>query len=400
MPEEGIDSEDGEPEPEQPGQEPKAEGKKAKRKIDLKSRLSSVRATGTMAAKGGSAERKSGDPLAFPPPPVTGSVPAPKLPGISAPAISSPFAPEVEAPKPTAQQQTIKVEVGEEIVQERAKAKSRSVWLALLGIVIGLAAGFQVGGVRERGKTGFRAVEGATALSKDVEAANKAMITLSDALLQAVEKLGQEEYPDELAELLQKTNVPFSAANFDGKGVGGLPSDTLTAVLGYTSGVEDLNKQKDKLRNLLGAAKPVVEKFVQQKKKPVVNFSVIFERQDVKIVGQLVPNKEPFDQSAAWPDKYKVAVPAGKESKDVDVERYSKGEVIATGDVKLAIPMDEKTVAGLTSFQLVFSLRKALADIKDLIDGVQSPDPRLQTDGLLKDGERLIEQLRKIGQAS
>ncbi len=42
--------------------------------------------------------------------------------------------------------------------------------------------------------------------------------------------------------LLKKTNVDFSAANYRGKSVGGLPADTLGGVMRYTNEVERLNK--------------------------------------------------------------------------------------------------------------------------------------------------------------
>src|SRR5690606_3304774 len=144
-----------------------------------------------------------------------------KLPGISAPAISSPFAPEPEKPKPTAQQQTIKVEMGEEVQQERKRTQKKMLIYVALAAVVALALGFITGGARERGQQGFKALQGANALATDIEAANKSMIALSDALRDAVEKLGNEEFPDDLADVLAKSNVPFSAANFQGKGVGG-----------------------------------------------------------------------------------------------------------------------------------------------------------------------------------
>jgi hypothetical protein len=362
-----------------------------KRKIDLKSRLSSVRSTASFSGTPTSSEGR--DPLSFPPPP-TGSVPAPRLPGgMSAPSVSSPFAtPEPEV-KPTAQQQTIKVEIGEEVVAERRKTQKKMMLVVALAGVACLFAGWQVGIVYERGKSGFKAVESASALSADIEAANKAMISLSDALRDGTEKIGGDEYPAELVEQLSKTNIPFSSENFQGKGVSGLPADLQRELLNYTSGVGDLNEQKDKLRNLLGASKGAMEKYAKEKASPVVNFSVIFDKQNNNPVAVLVPNKAPFEQGGTWPDKYSVSKPDGKETKELEVERTKGGPVDKEG---IAMPVLEDSVAGFTRDQFRFQLRKAVADIKALIDGRDSPDPNQQVDGLLKEGDRLIEQLRKV----
>jgi len=387
-----------EPEPEpEPQPEPEAKPKKRK-KINLKARLSSVRGTGSIANLGAAGAPSEGkDPLSFPPPPTSG-VPAPRLPGVSSPSASSPFAAPVPEVKVAPQQQVIKVEVGEEIVKERAKTKKKTAVYVLIAAVVCLAAGWQVGIAYQRGREGFKAVAGAKGLSTDIDEANKSLMTLSDALRGAVEKLGQEEYPDELIEVLKSTNVPFTSANFQGRGVGGLGNEILTPLLRYTSGVEDLNKQKDKLRNLLGAAKPAVEKFVKEKKAPVVNFSIIFEKKGGNIVALLVPNKPPFKQKEKYPATYKIIRPEGKKVKEVEVERYLKGDVIS-GDKKISIPVMERSVAAFTSRKLVFALRKALADTKSSIDGQDSPNPALQTDGLLKEGERLIENLNKVSAA-
>ncbi|HZO16947.1 MAG TPA: formin, partial [Polyangiaceae bacterium] len=298
-----------------------AEDKPKKRKIDLKSRLSSVRAAGTFAGPTSPSSSEGRDPLSFPPPP-TGSVPAPRLPGVSKP--SSPFAPPEPEVKKTAQQQTIKVEIGEEVVAERRKTQRKMLIYVALAGAVGLFAGWQVGQVYERGKTGFKAVENAKALAADIESANKSMISLSDAIGSGSEKIGSFEYPAELVDTLQKTNVPFSTDNFTGKGVSGLPPEVQKQLLSYTSGVEDLNAQKDKLRNLLGASKAAIEKYAKQRKSPVVNFSVIFDKQNQNPVAVLVPNKDPFEQGATWPQSYKVVKPQEKESKEIDVERYGK----------------------------------------------------------------------------
>jgi hypothetical protein len=371
--------------------------KGGKRKIDLKSRLSSVRATGPVARTSNPSVPGASDPLAFPPPP-TGSVPAPKLPGISAPALSSPFAPPEEKKK-SGEAQTIKVEVSEEVIAVRAKTKKRTAVYALIAGGIALVLGFFLGMVRGRGEEQRRAVTGAATLASDIEAANKSMMALSDALRAAVEKLQQDEFPVELAETLKSTNVPFSAENFTGKGVGGLPPEVLNPLLKYTSGVDDLNKKKDSLRNLLTAAQPQVEKYIAEKKKPVVNFSVLVKKAGDSFVAQLVPNKAPFPEKETkeqkWPEEYEILKAGAKTPTPEKVKRLIAPKI----DGDFAVPVDEKTVAGMSNLALVLQLRKVLNDTKLLLDGNESPVPSEQTEGLIKDGDALIEGLRKVARA-
>ena len=349
-----------------------------------------------MAARGSSTgiDRKS-DPLSFPPPPTSGGVPAPKLPGVSAPVLSSPFAPPEPEKKVSAQAQTIKVEMGEEVVQERAKARKKTAVYVAIAAVVTLVLGFILGQTRERGRAGNLAIEGADALATDVENANKTMSDLSDALRNAVEQLGNDEYPDALVEKLKGTNVDFSAENFQGKSVGGLPADTFNQLLGYTNQVEKLNKQKDTLRNLLGQAKPLVEKYVKEKKKPTVQFAITFSKADKKDVAQLMPIAEPFDVEGDWPEKFKVTSGSGKKKEEMEVEMFN-GKV---GAPKVALPVDPKSTAQFTDLTLLFKLRKAITDTRELIDGVESPNPSLQSDGLLRDGKNLIESLKKVARA-
>jgi hypothetical protein len=74
-----------------------------------------------------------------------------------------------------------------------------------------------------------------------------------------------------------------------------------------------------------------------------------------------------------------------------------KGQL--TGAKPLAIPIEPKTVAGFTGQKIILDLRSALAETSALIEGNQSPIPSEQTDGLLKEGQRLAEELKKIGRA-
>lgn len=383
--------------------------KSKKPKIDLKARLGKTMGPGSSPSAVplpipgpavGSAPPPSGDGLqvATPSRP-SGIAPPPGIsPGIPVPpfATAQRTAPPPE-PKPTAVAQTIKVEIGEEVQEERRKASKRAALYATITALVGLAIGFGIGGAQERSERGKAAVRGAAALEKDVKAANDAMKDLAGKLEAAAEKLGEKEYPTELAKELGGINVPFDATNLEGKSVGSLPGNVLRALLRYTQAVGELNKTKDTLKNLLSAAQPQVEKAWKEEKDPVVNFSVLFRAEGQKgIVAELVPNKEPFAIGKDWPASYTVMklerTQQGPKTVEKKATRWTKGDL--TGSDPLAIPVDPATVAAFTTQELVFKLSKALRDTRVLVDG--DKDNPQGSAGLLKEGDDLANELHKI----
>jgi hypothetical protein len=371
-----------------------------KKKIDLKERLSSVRAAGTMAGAPTPAAE-----AAFPPAPARGSVPPPRV--LSSDGIAPPPAiaalvglgpKEDDAPRPTAAQQTIKVEMGEEVLAERRKARKQTLLYVAIVAVAALAAGFGLGGVKAKGDAGRLAVAGASELAKQVEESNKVLADLSDTLRVGSEQLAAEKFPTELAEKLKSINVPFSANGLQGKLISGLPGSTLQGLLRLSLGVEDLNKTKDKLRNLLGVAQKPVEEYVAEKKEPMVRFSVVFANGKFGTIAEFAPIKEPFKLSEKWPDSLKVTRLVNDAAKELEATRWSKGDLTG-GDKPPAILVDPKTVAGFTQKQVVFQLKGAIEDTRSLVEGKQSQIPSEQTDGLLKEGDRLVQELKKVARA-
>jgi hypothetical protein len=374
---------------------------KKKRKIDLKERLSTVRAAGTMA---GVAAKPEAAAAAFPPAP-RGSVPPPRV--MSSDGIAPPpaiaalmgvgTAEEPEAPRQTAAQQTIKVEMGDEVLAERRKLRKRSILYAAIAGVVALIAGFAVGGVKERGDQSRIAIAGANDLAKQIEESNKVMLDLSDAVRAGVDELKNEKFPTALAEQLKGINVPFSAATLNGKQVSGLTGSALQGLLSYSRGIENLNKTKDKLRNLLGVAQKPVEEYNAEKKAPVFKFAVVFAPQNAGMVAELAPLKKPFKVGEKWPEAFQVVRLVNDKATDVDAVRWLKGDL--TGNKPVAIPIEPKTVAGFTGQKIILDLRGALAETAALVEGNQSPIPSEQTDGLLKEGQRIAEELKKIARA-
>ena len=141
--------------------------------------------------------------------------------------------------------------MGEEIEQHRSSARRNAVLAAIAGALVGGLIGFVAGGSSEKGGRVKDAAKGAALLEKDVRDAAKKMKDLDDALTEASTKLSNKAFPEDLGGVLGGLNVPFDATNFEGKYVGSLPSKVLRPLLSFTSAVQDVNKTKDSLKNLL-----------------------------------------------------------------------------------------------------------------------------------------------------
>ncbi|MBM4359708.1 MAG: hypothetical protein FJ096_16515 [Deltaproteobacteria bacterium] len=380
------------------GQKPK------KTKIDLKSRLSGVRASGSMAA----VSRPSDDPLSFPPPALQGSVPPPKMLSQSGAAfvppvsVSSAFAPPPPPPAPvkvTAAQQTIQVDENQ-IVEERQRTAKKWRTYVLLAAVVCLGLGGAIGTLIKGGEQGRTAVKGAKDLSKDVGAAVTTMKDLSDQLMRGQEGFGNEQFPDDLAAFVRQNKVAFDAAKFEGRGVGAYPKELFVALIKFTKGVEDLNKKIDRLSGQLNNAKVKegISKYWTTKKEPVVNFSILLDKRGEDYFAILVPNKQPFPLKGAAPGEYAVTKPPSgneKEGKEVKAKRLTATSKLEETPL---VPVDESSVARFTSQQVVAQLAVVLGETRGLIEGQAAADGSGDTEaGLIKQGDDISAALAKIG---
>ncbi|UQA54870.1 formin [Polyangium aurulentum] len=374
-----------------------AEDKK-KPKIDLKARLGKTN-LGTQSVPlpvpgSGSQPPASSTPM----PRNQGIAPPPGIsPGIPVP----PFAQQKQAsvpppPKPTMVQQTIKVEVGEEIIKERAQAKKRLYAVAAGTALLGLIIGYPIGGAASRNERGKVVVESAKGLLSDIKAANEKMKELDTILGEAADKLAKKEYPTDLAGQLGGIVIPFDSTKIDGTRIGGLKGSTLRSLLNYTSSVDDLNKKKESLKNILEAAKPKVEKGWKEEKEPVFGYSVMIKSDQKGILAELVPNKEPFTVGAAWPESFTVLKPErsqqGVKMVDKKANRYVKGELSAGSDI--AIPVDPDSTVALSDRAVIQGLSKAFREMRESLQGIEHPtDP---VPGLIKEGDALVTEIQKI----
>ncbi len=395
---------------------------KTKKKIDLKARLGKSTLTGMTSpaalpipgpspsgsglpppdsgpgAAPSSAPGAAGTPVPVPTPSVRPAMPIPM--GIAPPpGILPPFAPQArpsqpKEAKPTAAQQTIKVEVGEEIHAQRKVATRNAAIAAFMGAVVGLGIGWVAGGSSEKGGRIKDAARGAGLLEKDVKAAGDKIKELDDKLNEASTKITAKEFPDGLVTALSSLNIPFDATNLEGKNIGSLSSKMLRSLLAYTSAVEDLNKDKDTLKNILGAAQVPMTKAWKEEKDPVANYAVIFSSAgDKKTVSELLPIKEPFGWKAEFPGSFTVTKYENGKPAEKKVTRYLKGEVI--GNDPLGIPVDPKTTAAFSSDVLIQRVNKMIYDMRQNLAGTPD-DPTNPKPGLLKQSEDIAAELHKV----
>lgn len=393
---------------------------KKKTKIDLKARLGKTQ-TGmggsvplpVPGAPPSSQPGASAPPSAegVPPPvvpaptpsvrPSGGGIPTPGIsPGIPLPPFAQPRPSQREpAAKPTAAQQTIKVEVGEEIHEERKKANTRAILFSVIAAVVGVGIGFALGGLKERSDRGQAAVKTAADLEKEIKASNEKMKELGEKLQEAVTKLGKKEYPAELAGALGGLNIPFDPQTLEKPGVASM-GKSLRPLMKYASTVQELNGDKDKLKGWLTQLQAPIEKAWKEEKEPNVNFSVIFRPEGGKgMMAELVPNKDPFKLGADFPKEYTVIKPEKVQGQTKGVEkkakRWEKGDL--TGSDPVAIPVSPETTS-ILSDKVLTQLQLKMYEPLEIIFGKDKGLPT-ETEGLLKEGENLEHELHKLSLA-
>jgi hypothetical protein len=393
---------------------------KTKKKIDLKARLGKSTLTGMTSpaalpipgaspsgsglpppdsgpgSSPSSAPGAAGTPVPVPTPSVRPPMPM----GIAPPpGILPPFAPQSrpQAPKeakPTAAQQTIKVEVGEEIHAQRKVATRNAAIAAFMGAVVGLGIGWVAGGSSEKGGRIKDSARGAGLLEKDVKVAGDKIKELDDKLNEGSTKIAAKEFPDGLVTALGALNIPFDPTNLEGKNIGSLSSKMLRSLLNYTSAVEDLNKDKDSLKNILGAAQAPMTKAWKEEKEPVANYAVVFfGAGDKKPAAELLPIKEPFTWKGDFPASFTVTKFENGKPAEKKITRYIKGEAI--GNDPLGVPVDPKTTAAFSSDVLIQRVNKMIYDMRQTLAGTPD-DPTNPKPGLLKQSEDIAAELHKV----
>lgn len=391
-----------------------AEEKAKKPKIDLKARLGK---TAAGAPTPPSAPSDPGAPTSVRPEAGASAPPRPSIPqgiapppGIAPPAaiagaggFVNPFAPKPQpapapAPKLSAEQQTIKVEVGEELHEERKKASRLAIIVGIAALVSGVGVGFFAGGLREQASRQSIAIKGAMALEADVTTTNKKVEELTPILKEVEDGLKTKKFPNDAITKLSGFAVPFNAATLESKSVGNMPGALQTKIFLFLRKCEELEDKKEALKNTLGAQKKAIEDVWKKEEKPVYELAVIFGGVgEGKMLTQVVAIKDPFEVSLKeWPKELPIKVPVVREGKRVEEEKkaakYEKDLTSQAGPIYM--PIDPATVAGFTDDRVTLPIFKAMFDIRMILLGDETPGR--ERPGLIKEGEELAVALEKL----
>ena len=370
-----------------------------KPKIDLKSRLGkksvSSPAAGSIPPPAGLPRPSIGvpNPSRVPAPPFASSPPASQAPRVDA---SNPYGAMAPQAAPMRMEPTaIKIEMSDEFVAAQKSGRTKVLVLAIFTAGIGAGLGFAGGGISERNKAADAAVEGAGELVKKVEGTNVKANELADVLKSAKEKLSKSTFPDEEVSKLGGINLPFSAADLSGKGIGRFNAGVISMLIDFSTAVDKVNDQKEKLGNVLSGNKKGVQDFLAQTTKPTVRWSVVLGNGPAGPWATMQPVATPFlakpDGDAKWPAD--IHVPVG--DKQAVLKRYTSGNPISEDG--LFVPVDPASQASVCASSVLVTLRRELSDLEEVLRGNQTPGE--EKTGLLEAGTNLAKKLKLIGAA-
>ena len=292
--------------------------------------------------------------------------------------------------------QSIKIEMDDEFVRAQKSGRSKVLILSIFTAGIGAALGFAGGGISERNKAADAAVVGATELTTKVEATSKKASELADVLKSAKEKLSKSTFPDEEVSKLGGINLPFTAADLSGKGIGRFNAATLSMLIDFSTIVDKVNDQKEKLQNVLSGNKKAVQDFLAGQTKPQVRWSVVLGNGPGGPWATMQPVPTPFlakdGDKPKWPDD--IRIPVG--DKQAVLKRYNSGNPISEDG--LFIPVDPGSQASVCSTSVVTTLRRELGDLEEVLRGNKNPGE--EKTGLLESGAALTKKLKQIGAAA
>lgn len=343
-----------------------------KPKIDLKARLGKK----TVAAPGGAAIPP---PMGIPKPLGLGGA----APDAGAQAAAPPPPPRVVEP------QAIKIEMSEEVVEQQRKAQRRAYIIgAGLSLVTALI-GFTFGGSVEKGKGAKLALEGASSLIKEIEAADKVADQLHEVLGKAGERLGKGEFPEEEVSQLGGINIPFDGGNLTDKNIGRFNKATAMQLINYANLAQKANEQKERLQTVLSGAKAGLAELLAQKTDPKVRWGAFVVQGPSGPWANLTILPASFPVKGDWPAELQVR--DGKSQ--ANLKRFQKGD-LSTGDPQV-IPVAPATETSVCPNSTIVKLRSELADMQQVLKGDATPGQ--EKPGILTLGEEVVKSLKKIG---
>jgi hypothetical protein len=308
---------------------------------------------------------------------------------------SNPYGALQPSAAPRAEPTSIKIELSDEVLHAQKSGKTKILALSVVVAAVGGLIGFTLGGASERGKGQDAALLGAQELSKEIEAANAKIEELANVLKSAKEKLGKAKFPEEEVTKLGELNIPFDGTNLSGKGIGRFKSDVLNMLIQFSTASTEANDQKAKIQNVLNRNKKGVQDFLDSQTKPVVRWSVLVSGSPMGPIASMQPLPTPFlvqsEDKKPWPDSFKLMA----DKKEVIVKRYVRGE--AATEEATFIPVDPGTQAAVCPNDVLFSIRRELTGMEEVLRG--NPTPGEEKTGLLEQGQALLKKLKDIGRS-
>jgi hypothetical protein len=361
-----------------------------KSKIDLKSRLRKQ----TVSSPIGSS---------IPPPVVGKGIPAPPFGSRPKVDASNPYS-AVEASVAPPKPQAIRVEMSQEVVDAQKKGRSKVIMGAFAAALVGAVIGFAVGSGSERGKTADLALTGAKDLAKEISDATAQAETLADTLQKAGTQLSDGKYPEEEVRKLGELRIPFEGANLAGKGIGRFSGQLVTMLIDFTAKSEAANDQKDRVQRLLGGSRKAIEDMLSQAKEPKIRWSVFLGFGPSGPWASMQPLPEPFlvksdakkdGKAYSWPDTFTVK----DEGKDVKLNRYTKGNPIASPPELIPVDPDSQTL--VCPVDTMTKLSREVQALTTVLRGQKAAQPgEEEQTGLIDAGNALVEKLKQVGQPS
>ncbi|HET9960269.1 MAG TPA: hypothetical protein VFQ61_37520 [Polyangiaceae bacterium] len=304
---------------------------------------------------------------------------------------SNPYAAQAAQPAPVAAKpQAIRIEMGEEVVEAQRRGRKKVAVLAAVTAIVGGVIGFAAGGGAERAKGAEAAVVGAQDLIKEIGAANAEVQKLADTVKSAKEKLGKGQYPEEEVSKLGGINIPFTGKNLAGKGIGRFRPEIVTMLIEYANSTTEANSQKEKLQNVLSGTKKGILELLGE---PKVRWGVVLGNGPNGPWGSMQPLPAAFGPKEKWPDDIKVG--SGKEQSTL--KRYASGNPI-NNDAPFFVPVDPSSQSSVCPADVVFKLRRELSDLESVLRGDNTPGEDRK--GLLESGQQLTNKLKQIGKES
>jgi hypothetical protein len=285
--------------------------------------------------------------------------------------------------------------MSDEFVQAQKSGRTKVLVLAIFTAGIGAALGFAGGGISERNKAADAAVTGAAELVTKVDESTKKANELADVLKSAKDKLSKAQFPDDEVSKLGGINLPFTAADLSGKGIGRFNPAVLSMLIDFSTLVDKVNDQKEKLQNVLSGNKKAVTDFLDP--KPQVRWSVVLGNGPGGPWATMQPLPTPFaakpeGDKGKWPDD--IHIPVG--DKQAVLKRYNTGNPISEDG--LFVPVDPGSQGAVCPTSVVVQLRRELGDLEEVLRGNQNPGE--EKTGLLESGQKLVQKLKQIGAAT